>query len=217
MPGDSRAAPKWNLTEYNHTYFKRLTAPAATADARGIVLELSLFCDYEVDHETIWRISPFHPQNNVSIKASHDPRERLLRSSHRQLCNVHAACQWLTGRRSGEALLHLCTSWSSSACRPKPRAESSARSARGAETRTSLYNCPPWPMLSVRSRVSPAGPFDNVIVQLLFMPLAVGGDGGRAWGRALGASIYSTDEQRLLAVPLAWDYLQVRVRAVLLR
>jgi len=68
-PGNKKGGNKWNLTEYNETFFERLVDFVDAAASRGIVVEVGLFGGYEQSHETIWEYCPFHPSNNVNVAA----------------------------------------------------------------------------------------------------------------------------------------------------
>src|SRR5262249_10893204 len=55
---------KFDLTQGNEGYFKRLNDFVRKASKRGIVVELNLFCPmYE---EGQWILSPFNAQNNIN-------------------------------------------------------------------------------------------------------------------------------------------------------
>jgi len=145
--GIAKGSTKLNLTEYNSTYFERLVALAAAADERGVVLEVSLFCGYEVGHAAVWRASPFNPANNVQ-GVPVEPRQLYSLSAPAELLSVQ--------------------------------------------------------MEAARRIVRALRPFDNVLVQLAFMPSALGSDEGRAWGRSLAAVVAAADPLRLLVAPAAW-------------
>ncbi len=54
---------KYDLTQWNDEFFKRLKAFVIMADQNGIVVEISLFTSYYTNHQ--WGNSPFHPKNNI--------------------------------------------------------------------------------------------------------------------------------------------------------
>lgn len=54
---------KWDLNQWNETYFSRLKAFTRAAADRGIVVEMTFFCTFY--NEDQWRASPFHPSNNI--------------------------------------------------------------------------------------------------------------------------------------------------------
>ena len=63
-PGYAGGGNKFDLTKWNPDYFERYHAFLADASKRGIVVEISLFSSHY--DEMMWKISPFHPSNNVN-------------------------------------------------------------------------------------------------------------------------------------------------------
>jgi hypothetical protein len=63
-PGYAGGGNKFNLTKWNPEYFERYRAFLADASKRGIVVEITLFSSHY--DEMMWKISPFHPSNNVN-------------------------------------------------------------------------------------------------------------------------------------------------------
>jgi hypothetical protein len=63
-PGYAGGGNKFDLTKWNPEYFERYHAFLADASKRGIVVEISLFSSHY--DEMMWKISPFHPSNNVN-------------------------------------------------------------------------------------------------------------------------------------------------------
>ena len=64
QPGYANGGNKFDLTQWDEAYFKRLKDFVAKADKRGIIVELNLFCPmYE---ESQWRLSPQNAINNVN-------------------------------------------------------------------------------------------------------------------------------------------------------
>jgi len=55
---------KFDLTKWNPEYFQRYHDFLEDASKRGIVVEISLFSSHY--DEMMWKISPFHPSNNVN-------------------------------------------------------------------------------------------------------------------------------------------------------
>lgn len=64
QPGAADGGSKFNLEKWNADYFARLGDFCTAASRRGIVVEMNLFCPFY--EESMWRLSPFHPQNNVN-------------------------------------------------------------------------------------------------------------------------------------------------------
>jgi hypothetical protein len=63
-PGYSGGGNKFDLTQFNPAYFERLKGFLTEAGKRGIVVEITLFSS--TYNEPNWKISPFHPGNNVN-------------------------------------------------------------------------------------------------------------------------------------------------------
>ena len=62
--GYANGGNKFDLTQWDEAYFKRLKDFVAKANKRGVVVELNLFCPmYE---ESQWRLSPQNAANNVN-------------------------------------------------------------------------------------------------------------------------------------------------------
>lgn len=51
----------------NASFFERLVGFVHTAAQHNIVVEVGLFGGYEQTHESIWRVVPFNPANNVNL------------------------------------------------------------------------------------------------------------------------------------------------------
>jgi hypothetical protein len=63
-PGYAGGGNKFDLTKWNPEYFQRYHEFLADASKRGIVVEISLFSSHY--DEMMWKISPFHPSNNIN-------------------------------------------------------------------------------------------------------------------------------------------------------
>jgi hypothetical protein len=63
-PGYAGGGNKFDLTKWNPEYFQRYHDFLADASKRGIVVEISLFSSHY--DEMMWKISPFHPSNNIN-------------------------------------------------------------------------------------------------------------------------------------------------------
>jgi hypothetical protein len=63
-PGYANGGGKFDLQRWDEAYFARLRDFVAQAARRGIVVELALFCPFYED--SMWRLSPMHPANNVN-------------------------------------------------------------------------------------------------------------------------------------------------------
>ena len=59
--------PKFDLTQFNPEYFKRLKERVTAARDRGIYVSVMLFEGWAMQRiEDGWRLHPFHPENNIS-------------------------------------------------------------------------------------------------------------------------------------------------------
>lgn len=63
-PGAFDGGNKFDLTHWNDAYFKRLKEFVSYASAKGVVVEVNLFCPmYE---ESMWNICPMNARNNIN-------------------------------------------------------------------------------------------------------------------------------------------------------
>ena len=69
QPGGSLGGGKFDLTKYDEQYFARLQHFVSVAGARGIVVQVALFCGYDATHEFIWANNPMNPANNINALA----------------------------------------------------------------------------------------------------------------------------------------------------
>jgi len=76
---------KYDLRAWNPAFFDRLKRFVTEAGARGIVVELSLFCVYYQDR--MWEASPFHPKYNVNSLGD-IPRQEALSLKHPALLKI---------------------------------------------------------------------------------------------------------------------------------
>lgn len=63
-PGYANGGNKFDLDKWDEDYFKRFRDFVAQASARGVIVEVNLFCPYYSDAQ--WKISPFNATNNVN-------------------------------------------------------------------------------------------------------------------------------------------------------
>jgi hypothetical protein len=74
---------KFDLSRWNETFWTRLKQIIQAASDRGIVIELSLFC--QVYNEQMWSTSPLNPRNHIgsdgdiTYREAYDPRHSKLR------------------------------------------------------------------------------------------------------------------------------------------
>jgi hypothetical protein len=71
QPGASDGGAKWDLTRWNEEYFTRFKAFVREATARGVVVEVTLFCPFYPDSadgkkSPMWPLSPWNAVNNVN-------------------------------------------------------------------------------------------------------------------------------------------------------
>ncbi|MHC4807592.1 MAG: hypothetical protein ACYTBX_15220 [Planctomycetota bacterium] len=64
IPGYANGGNKFDLTEWDSTYFKRLRNFVAEANKHGVVVELVLFCPFYKDD--MWKLSPMNAANNIN-------------------------------------------------------------------------------------------------------------------------------------------------------
>ena len=79
---------KFDLTQWNPEYFRRLSDFTATAGRRGIVVEFVLFCPFYED--SMWNLSPMNARNNVNGIGSL-PRTEIYTLKHPDLLAVQDA------------------------------------------------------------------------------------------------------------------------------
>jgi len=63
-PGYTDGGNKFDLNRWDATYFSRLRDFLSEADKRGVVAEITLFCNWYNDGQ--WRLSPLHSDNNIN-------------------------------------------------------------------------------------------------------------------------------------------------------
>ena len=63
-PGYKGGGNKFDLDRWDEAYFRRFRDFVARASARGVVVEVTLFCPFY--EESMWILSPLHPANNVN-------------------------------------------------------------------------------------------------------------------------------------------------------
>ncbi|MBN2507104.1 MAG: hypothetical protein JXQ71_10450 [Verrucomicrobia bacterium] len=63
-PGGAQGGPKFDLARWNPEYFRRFKDFVGWAGRRGVVVEVNLFCPFYGEEQ--WKLSPFHPSNNVN-------------------------------------------------------------------------------------------------------------------------------------------------------
>lgn len=64
QPGYKGGGNRFDLERWDADYFKRFRDFVAKASARGVVVEVNLFCPFYDD--SMWLLSPLHPANNVN-------------------------------------------------------------------------------------------------------------------------------------------------------
>ena len=63
-PGYANGGNKFDLTQWDEAYFKRLKNFVSAAQKRGIIIELAFFCPFY--EEIQWNLSPFNTINNIN-------------------------------------------------------------------------------------------------------------------------------------------------------
>lgn len=64
MPGYEGGGNKFDLTQWDEAYFKRLKDFVAAARSKGVIVEFTLFCPFYGDEQ--WMLSPMNSRNNVN-------------------------------------------------------------------------------------------------------------------------------------------------------
>ena len=64
QPGYANGGNKFDLTQWDENYFKRLRDFVKEAGRRGVVVEMNLFCPFY--EESQWKLSPQNSSNNVN-------------------------------------------------------------------------------------------------------------------------------------------------------
>jgi hypothetical protein len=76
---------RFDLTQWDPTYFARLQTFMEEARQRGIVVEMNLFCPFYRDE--MWEVCPMHARNNVN-GIGNCPRDEVYALKHADLTNV---------------------------------------------------------------------------------------------------------------------------------
>ncbi len=84
-PGYANGGNKFDLTQWDATYFSRLKGFVGEAGKRGIVVELVLFCPFYED--SMWALSPMNAANNVNGVGTM-PRTEVYTLKHPELLAV---------------------------------------------------------------------------------------------------------------------------------
>lgn len=64
VPGYEGGGNKFDLSQWDEAYFKRLKDFVATARSKGVIVEFTLFCPFYGDEQ--WALSPMNGRNNVN-------------------------------------------------------------------------------------------------------------------------------------------------------
>ncbi len=87
-PGYAKGGAKFDLKQWDESYFRRLKAFCTEAGRRGIVVEVSLFCPFY--DESMWVLSPMNARNNVNGIGS-SGREEVYALKHADLTEAQDA------------------------------------------------------------------------------------------------------------------------------
>jgi hypothetical protein len=88
-PGYVSGGNKFDLTQWNEEYFKRLKDFVGEAEKRKIVVELALFCPFYEDSQ--WKLSPMNASNNVNNVGPNDRTHVYTLDKSNGLVEVHDA------------------------------------------------------------------------------------------------------------------------------
>lgn len=87
-PGYFDAGNKFDLNQWDTTYFRRLRDFVLAASRRGVVVEMNLFCpNYE---DSMWKASPLNTANNVN-GVGNCPKDEVYTLKHPDLLAVQDA------------------------------------------------------------------------------------------------------------------------------
>jgi len=100
---------KFDLTQWDRHYFRRLKGFVSLADELGIVVEVALFCPFYADKQ--WNLSPLNPNNNINHTPQIDRTHVYTLDKHKGLLVYQAQ---LTRkivsalRRADNVIIELC-------------------------------------------------------------------------------------------------------------
>lgn len=72
-PGYADGGNKFDLEKWDESYFKRLRDFILEAGRRGVIVELTLFCNWYDDNQ--WHLSPLYTRNNVNGIGDRDHKQ----------------------------------------------------------------------------------------------------------------------------------------------
>lgn len=87
-PGAADSGNRFDLSQWNPAYFERLQNFLRQASARGVIVEVNLFCPYY--REDMWALSPLNRKNNVN-GVGDVPRQEVLTMMHPDLVAIEDA------------------------------------------------------------------------------------------------------------------------------
>jgi hypothetical protein len=88
QPGYGGGGNKFDLRKWDPAYFRRLKDFMTSAQERGIVVELNLFCT--IYNDELWAVSPLNAANNVN-GIGNCPRQELCTLAHPELLEAQMA------------------------------------------------------------------------------------------------------------------------------
>jgi PA14 domain-containing protein len=88
-PGYANSGNKFDLTQWDGAYFKRLRDFVAQAGERGVVVEMNLFCPFY--EESQWKLSPQNAINNINGIGTVGRTNVYTLDKHGGLLAVHEA------------------------------------------------------------------------------------------------------------------------------
>jgi hypothetical protein len=88
-PGYASGGNKFDLTQWNEEYFKRLRDFVGKAEKRKVIVELALFCPFYEDSQ--WKLSPMNPNNNVNNVGPTDRTHVYTLDKSKGLVELHDA------------------------------------------------------------------------------------------------------------------------------
>jgi len=88
VPGAVDGGNKFDLSQWNEAYFKRLKDFLKQASKRDIIVEVNLFCPFY--DENLWRVSPMNSLNNIN-GVGNCPADEVYALKHPDLTAVQEA------------------------------------------------------------------------------------------------------------------------------
>jgi hypothetical protein len=89
QPGYTNGGNKFDLTQWDENYFKRLKNFVSAAQQRGVIVEFTLFCPFY--EEAQWKLSPMNAINNINNIGNVDRNNVYTLDKNDGLLAIHDA------------------------------------------------------------------------------------------------------------------------------